>query len=655
MKKIFFIFFFLSIRIWSIDPPFNRGINLTMWFQTSDVRQIHFAKFTEQDFINLKTMGVDVIRLPINLHYMTNGAPDYTIDPLFFNFLDQVVAWAENLEMHLILDNHTFDPSINTPPDIGDILIPVWEQMAEHYKNHSDIIYYEILNEPHGISDQLWNSIQLEVVEAIRAIDQTHTIIVGPAGWNGYDNLSAMPVYEDDNLIYTFHFYDPFIFTHQGANWTEPSLVPLAGVPFPYNSADMPPVPPELMGSWVEDAMNYYYHDGTVERIKSLIDIAVDFQNERNVKLFCGEFGVLMTNADNDDRIFWYETVRRYFESKGIAWTSWDFRGTFGLFEKGTDELFDYDLNIPLIEALGFNPPQQYELVITPDSTGVLIYDDYIGNNITSFNYLSESMLDYYNETETHEGEFCINWTDANQYNFVGFDFKPNKDLSFLVTENYEIDFWIKANTAFNGIDIRFVDTKIDSLNDHPWRMRYTIDNSVVNWNGQWEHVQIPLDEFTEHGSWDDGQWFDPIGEFDWTAIDRFEIVSEHQNLNGVSLWFDEIKIVDPHSVGVSASDQTPAAFELKQNYPNPFGKSSPTGNGFTTIEYTIPNSSRAEHCRLSIYDILGRKIKTLVNSVRNSGTHRVNFPAEDLPSGIYFYRLVAGNFSEAKKMIILK
>lgn len=104
--------------------PFKRGVNLTGWLQTSGARQIQFTKFTRQDFINIKSLGCDVIRLPINLHFMTGGAPAYTIDPLFYYFLDQIVDYAEELELHLILDNHTFDPATNTSPGVGDILVP---------------------------------------------------------------------------------------------------------------------------------------------------------------------------------------------------------------------------------------------------------------------------------------------------------------------------------------------------------------------------------------------------------------------------------------------------------------------------------------------------------------------------------------------------
>lgn len=313
---------------------------------------------------------------------MTNGAPNYELHSLFTRFLDEAVDWAEELELNLILDNHTFDPFVSTDPNIGNILIPVWRNMAEHFKKRSKLVYYEILNEPHGIEDAIWNNIQQQVIEEIRKVDSIHTIIVGPAGWNSYNNLSAMPVYEDDNLIYTFHFYDPFLFTHQGASWVTPSLVPLSGVPFPYNPSSMPPVPPELIGTWVGDALNNYSNDGTISKVRQLIDIAYEFKSIRNVQVFCGEFGVLMDNANNNDRVLWYNIVRTYLEHREIPWTTWDYHGGFGLFKQNGYGLFEHDLNINLIAALGFNVPPQSEFELKPDST---ILQTYFFNRLFTF------------------------------------------------------------------------------------------------------------------------------------------------------------------------------------------------------------------------------------------------------------------------------
>ncbi len=216
---ILFLLLFISLPL-SAQVPFTKGVNLTGWFQASSPKQIQFTKYSKKDFERIKSLGCDVIRLPINLHAMTNGSPDYILDPLFLEMLDQAVTWAEELQINLILDNHTFDPAANTDPAIGTVLIKVWTQMAEHYKGRSGYIFYEVLNEPHGISDALWGSIQQTVIDAIRLVDNAHYIVVGGAGWNSYNNLGNIPVYADTKLIYTFHFYDPFVFTHQGASWT---------------------------------------------------------------------------------------------------------------------------------------------------------------------------------------------------------------------------------------------------------------------------------------------------------------------------------------------------------------------------------------------------------------------------------------------------
>jgi endoglucanase len=129
----FFLFLGCLTEVKAQEVPFSKGVNLSNWFQAPTTRQIQFTRYTKKDFEQIQRLGCDVIRLPINLHFMTDGEPDYTIDPLFFDFLDEVVSWAEELGLHLILDNHTFDPAENTDPNVGIILEKVWSQMASPY------------------------------------------------------------------------------------------------------------------------------------------------------------------------------------------------------------------------------------------------------------------------------------------------------------------------------------------------------------------------------------------------------------------------------------------------------------------------------------------------------------------------------------------
>jgi acid phosphatase len=88
-----------------------------------------------------------------------------------------------------------------------------------------------------------------------------------------------------------------------------------------------------------------------------------------------------------------------------------------------------------------------------------------------------------------------------------------------------------------------------------------------------------------------------------------------------------------------------PKNFRLFQNYPNPFNPS-------TIIKYDLP---KEEIVSLKVYNILGKEVKTLVNEFENAGTYNISFNASELPSGIYFYRFISGNFTQVKKLILLK
>ncbi len=645
MKKLLSIFLITFVTVsysQTTVVPFSRGVNLTNWFQESNAKQIQFSKYTKKDFENIKLLGCDVIRLPINLHGMTSGSPNYTVDPLLFEFLDQAVDWAEELNLHILIDNHSFDPAVSTSPSVLSILIPVWKQVAEHMKHRSNLVYYEILNEPHGINDIVWNVIQKNVIDSIRAVDSFHTIVIGPAGWNSYNNLNQMPIYADTNLIYTFHFYDPFIFTHQGASWSDPSLVPLAGVPFPYNAATMPALPQALVGTYVQNEFNNYSNSGTAASVKNLIDIAVNFRNSRHVRIFCGEFGVFIPNSNNLDRVKWYELMRTYFEEKDIAWTTWDYQGGFGMFEKGTDEFFDYDLNIPLINALGLNAPPQKEFSVMPDTVKFDLYNDYIGPNIAGSSYSANNGIDFYSVNSPVDGKYCIRWNDALQYEHIGFDFKPTKDLSVLKSKNYALSFWIRSSSSGLQFDARFIDTKNGS-SDHPWRMRKIISSSVITLDGVWHQVRIPLSDFTEHGSWDNA-WYNPEGKFDWSAIDRFEFAAEQIALTGKELWLDNVEIVSMDPAYVDAGSILPTDFTLFQNYPNPFNPS-------TTFQYQLPRNS---YVTLQIYNVLGQVVETLVDQRKDAGTYRVQWTA-NISGGVYFCRFQAEDVVQTKKLLLLK
>ena len=524
------------------SAPFSKGVNFSDWFESNNAGGIPFTKYTEQDFIDVKSLGADVIRLPIRMHSMTGGAPNYTLDPLLVKFLKIAVDWAEKHQIYIIIDNHSFDPVLSTSADINKILIPVWEQMARLFKDRGGFVLYEILNEPHGVSDARWGEIQGKTIEAIRRIDQKHTIIVGGTDYNSIKKLASIPKYSDANLIYTFHFYDPHIFTHQGATWGEPSMASLKGVPFPYKSERMPKVPANLKGTWIEGAIARYQYEAAPSALYASLNKVVAFSKERDVPVFCGEFGVFIPNSLKEDRVTWYKVVSDALDKRNISRASWDYYGGFGIFNSNRGS-FNHDLNLEVARAMGFNPPAQIARTEHALNSGFVIYDDYPNNKYVSAGFWGDNADFSLYDTNSTQGEFAIRWGNASQYDVFYFDIDNSiKDFSSIVNSGFCLEFKARTQTAVS-FDVRF----LNSETEIPWRMRYAIRTEILPPDGKWHTVRIPLSQMREHGAWinETRKWLSPEGKFSWKDVQRLEFVSEYSDIKGIYIWIDDIKIAN--------------------------------------------------------------------------------------------------------------
>jgi endoglucanase len=526
-----------------LSAPFSRGVNFSGWFETNSAQAIPFTKYSEKDFADVRSLGADVIRLPIKMHSMTDGPPNYRLDPLLLKFLDTALNWAEKYGLYIIIDNHSFDPVLGLSDDIDKILLPVWTQVAGRYKDRGNFVVYEILNEPHGISDERWGEVQGMAINAIRRIDQKHAIIVGGTDYNSIGKLSALPVYTDKNLIYTFHFYDPYLFTHQGADWGGPPVLKnLAGVPFPADDRRMPKIPADLKGTWIERSLRYSYaKDSLPSALYSSLNKAVSFSKERNVPIFCGEFGVYMINSLKGDRVRWYDFTADALDRRNISRTSWDYYGGFGVFIDGYGD-FNTDLNTEVVSAMGFTPPPQKPRGTETLKTGFTIYDDYPNRMFSSGFWGEDTDFSLY-DTNTAHGEFAIRWGNADRYNIFWFNLGHYGDLSGLASSGYSLEFYARAEKPVN-FDVRFVNE--EGASSVPWRMRYTIDESNLAPDGKWHIIRIPLAQMSEQGAWINAtqKWVSPEGKFSWKKVKQLEFVAEHSDMKGLRVWFDDIKIV---------------------------------------------------------------------------------------------------------------
>jgi len=103
-----------------------------------------------------------------------------------------------------------------------------------------------------------------------------------------------------------------------------------------------------------------------------------------------------------------------------------------------------------------------------------------------------------------------------------------------------------------------------------------------------------------------------------------------------------QLNILVGNNSGIS---ELPKVFSLAQNYPNPF-------NPVTSIKYSVPKQSLV---KLVVYDVIGREVVTLVNEIRHAGNYNVSFDASNYASGVYFYRMESGDFTDVKKMVLIK
>ncbi|MGC9347384.1 MAG: glycoside hydrolase family 5 protein, partial [Anaerolineae bacterium] len=278
----------------------------------------------------------------------------YKIDDEFFARIDWVVDQALSQDLNVVVNVHHYDELFEDPETNADRFVSLWEQIATRYADRSGALYLELLNEPHGNLDAVtWNDFMARTVAAVRQIDGYHTLILGGPEWSGIGSLVYLSLPEDEqNAIVTFHYYEPFLFTHQGAEWVGPEIG-TTGVTWPGPPEEkVDPIAAAREVEWVRAWFARYnqtsgsHNPASPEAIARAFDDAVDWSERRGVPLWLGEFGAYST-ADMASRVRWTETIRREAEARGIPWAYWEFGAGFGVYDRETGSW-----RTPLLNAL---------------------------------------------------------------------------------------------------------------------------------------------------------------------------------------------------------------------------------------------------------------------------------------------------------------
>lgn len=308
----------------------DNGISISWLEQTWAKDILNENALQESDFRLLKTIGFKALRLPVAFEYMQ--AHDIPIQKVF-SVVDNVVKLCHKYNLKLVIDYHygTLDDQNYTEETRK--IIATWAEVAKHfaYTNPDDVLY-EIYNEPPHMNPQLWKDAAYNIVTALRKLDKNRTFIVGASNFNSIYELSRMDHLADDNVIYTFHFYEPFLFTHQGASWAGQQEA-TTGVPFPYIAEKFPAINPQSKSTWGETNYYQYPKDGNEQSVLDKLTIVKKWGDKYQVPLLCGEYGAYAKYADTDSRCRYIKAVRTSLKTLGIPGMLWEYNSAFSLFE----------------------------------------------------------------------------------------------------------------------------------------------------------------------------------------------------------------------------------------------------------------------------------------------------------------------------------
>lgn len=276
----------------------------------------------EARFFDLaKAGGFQTIRLPVRWSAHAAETAPYTIDPAFFERVDWAIAQATSRGLNIVVNIHHYEALMADPAGQRERFLALWAQIAERYQHQPASVLFELCNEPNGISARQWNTLAAEALAVVRQTNPTRNVVIGGVEWNSLNGLLSLELPEADRqVIATFHYYLPFEFTHQGAEW-------VAG-------ADA------WLGRTWEGSSN--------ERVNLTYDLdrAAQWAADHQRPVWLGEFGAY-SKADLESRARWTSTLAREAEAREITWAYWEFGAGFGVYDRAAEAW-----NTPLLRAL---------------------------------------------------------------------------------------------------------------------------------------------------------------------------------------------------------------------------------------------------------------------------------------------------------------
>ncbi len=315
----------------------ERGVNISHFLSQTDRDHSERKQFfTENDIAQIAEFGYDHVRLPIDEKNMWEENGQKISEA--FESLHNVISWSQKHHLKVIVDlhivrSHYFNDSYNPLWDEiseQEKFRDLWHQLSNEPQEYSnDLIAYEILNEPVANNPDDWNKLLNSTLEIIREQEPERKVVIGSNRWNSVNTFGDLKIPDNDqNLLLSFHFYSPHVFTHYKAPWSKKVGFYTGPVQYPgkpIKEEDLKGYEEEQVKSLLEDNGEY-----SKEYMASKMANAIAIAKKHGLQLYCGEFGSYPT-TNEDDMLRWYSDMISILEENNIAWANWDYKGGFGV------------------------------------------------------------------------------------------------------------------------------------------------------------------------------------------------------------------------------------------------------------------------------------------------------------------------------------
>lgn len=328
---------------------YKKGINLGGWLSQCDhCREHHDSFITEGDIKRISEWGLDHIRVPVDYELVRLDDNSFIEDG--FAYIGNCLEWCMKYHLNMILDLHktagfSFDESADDffrNPELQDRFISLWEEFARRYGKYDDRLSFELLNEvvDENVAD-IWNDIIKRTITVIRKHAPVTKILVGGVRNNSVHWVRKLDTPYDENVVYTFHFYEPLIFTHQSAYWVDKMPKDFSteypnefNIFFKETEKFLPSEHCEIYSSIRTDKMDKSF-------FKAAFADAIASAVERNAAIYCGEFGVI-DKTSLSSALNWFSDINSVFEEYGISRAVWTYKGKdFGITDEHYSEILD--------------------------------------------------------------------------------------------------------------------------------------------------------------------------------------------------------------------------------------------------------------------------------------------------------------------------